>query len=31
MRVAKPVEPAELAVVMASRTINRAWERRGKE
>jgi PAS domain S-box-containing protein len=31
MHVAKPVEPAELAVVVASLTIRRAWERGRKE
>jgi PAS domain S-box-containing protein len=31
MHVAKPVEPAELAVVVASLTIRRAWERERKE
>jgi PAS domain S-box-containing protein len=31
MHVAKPVEPAELAVVIASLTTRRAWERRRKE
>jgi PAS domain S-box-containing protein len=31
MHVAKPVEPAELAVVVASLTIKRAWERGRKE
>jgi CheY-like chemotaxis protein len=30
MQVAKPVEPAELAVVIASLTTRRAWER-GRE
>jgi CheY-like chemotaxis protein len=31
MHVAKPVEPAELAVIVASLTIRRAWERVRKE
>jgi hypothetical protein len=31
MHVAKPVEPAELAVVIASLTTRRAWERGRKE
>jgi CheY-like chemotaxis protein len=31
MHVAKPVEPAELAVVIASLTTRRDWERRRKE
>jgi CheY-like chemotaxis protein len=31
MRVAKPVEPAELAVVISSLTTRRAWERGRKE
>lgn len=30
MRVAKPVEPAELAAVIASLTTRRAWERKMK-
>jgi hypothetical protein len=31
MHVTKPVEPAELAVVIASVTTRRAWERERKE
>jgi CheY-like chemotaxis protein len=31
MHVAKPVDPAELAVIIASLTTRRAWERRRKE
>jgi len=31
MHVAKPVEPAELAVIIASVTTRRAWERMRKE
>ena len=31
MHVAKPVDPAELAVVIASLTTRRAWERGRKE
>ncbi len=31
MHVAKPVEPAELAVVIASMTTRRAWERKRKD
>ena len=31
MHVTKPVEPAELAVVIASLTTRRAWERVPKE
>jgi len=31
MHLVKPVEPAELAVVVASLTTRRAWERERKE
>jgi CheY-like chemotaxis protein len=31
MHVAKPVDPAELAVVIASATTNSAWERKRKK
>jgi hypothetical protein len=31
MQVTKPVEPAELAVVIASLTTMRSWESRRKE
>jgi hypothetical protein len=31
MYVAKPVEPAELAVVIASLTTRRVWERKREE
>jgi hypothetical protein len=31
MHVTKPVEPAELAVVIASVTTRRAWERERNE
>jgi hypothetical protein len=31
MHVAKPVEPAELAVVIASLTTRRSWENKRKK